>query len=759
MNFLSQITSKLFARGSIYLLLVIGMVSCQQEPSRKMSELLPAPQEVEFKEGISISPKNFNTIYLYSEAGENAEFSANLLKEKITQLFNYSPKLEVIQSYEALSRPAILLGIPSKDREFSNFCSELPSPKKGNGESYVLDVKDDEITVSGGGRSGLFYGVQTLIQLMEESKWEDESLQGMLIQDWPDMDLRTVHYNYFFHLDRYEYIKESIEKLAKRKVNGIVFEFEDKFQYQSHPVLAAPNSLTAKQVKELTQYAHKYHIDIIPLVQGLGHAGFILKHDRFKHLREDPEINQSFCPLKDGTYELLFDMYRETIEATPGVKYFHIGGDEVRVMGECPLCRDKKKEMGELGLYLTWLNRVHDFMEKHDRTMIFWDDMPLKEAGIYRTTHSETPREEFDSLWAKGIPRLNNVIEKFPRDAIFMRWNYGLAREKGNIGILDWYRKHDFKRTIATAIIGNYPLIPDYDWTPSNIKSFLTLGAEKDVMGALCTAWGDDAGNHFEIYWLGFLASAEYGWSSESPAKLDEYWDKYLRRFFGPNTNGLVPAFHNLSKRVEFWNNALLEEGKKHRLDYRNHLISLPDLQDAPEESTWEKQFQPLMKKAKKEREKCTQAMETLEENMDRVTRNDYNLEVFASMGSLMKTHCDFVISLGEIAGYCDKARMAHENDQKEKVVTNLNKMANIADSAWNQYEATYQDLKEVWQESRYPKGGEGYIMNPQTNYLAGRTADLSYLILAEKKLELPKYVEILRQMADQYQEKGSFSF
>ena len=232
---------------------------------------------------------------------------------------------------------------------FSDYCSGIPDPLEGNDESYVLHINEDIITVSGGGEPGLFYGVQTLIQLMEEAKWENGSLQGVLIQDWPDIKQRLVHFNYFFHLDRYEYIKENIKKLAKYKVNGIVLEFEDQFRYQMHPVIAAPTALTPGQVKELTQFAHQYHVDIIPLVQGFGHAAYILKHDKFKHLREDPEIYQSFCPLKDETYELIFDLFGEVIEATPGVKYFHIGGDEVHVMGECPLCQEKKQEIGEFG--------------------------------------------------------------------------------------------------------------------------------------------------------------------------------------------------------------------------------------------------------------------------------------------------------------------------------------------------------------------------------------------------------------------------
>ena len=201
------------------------------------------------------------------------------MRDEINQLFDYEVSVQVVDSYEDLSGPSVILGIASEDVGFSNFCSGLPSPQEGNGEAYVLDTKKDLVTVSGGGEAGLFYGVQTLIQLLEEAKWENESLPGMTIQDWPELKERWVHYNYFFHLDRYEYIKESIVKLAKYKVNGIVFEFEDKFKYQSHPFIAAPNSLTPEQVKELTLFAHDYHIDIIPLVQGFGHAAYLLKHE------------------------------------------------------------------------------------------------------------------------------------------------------------------------------------------------------------------------------------------------------------------------------------------------------------------------------------------------------------------------------------------------------------------------------------------------------------------------------------------------
>jgi hypothetical protein len=454
-------------------------------------------------------------------------------------------------------------------------------------------------------------------------------------------------------------------------------------------------------------------------------------------------------------------MYRETIEATPGVKYFHIGGDEVNYMGLCPLCKKKMKEIGELGLYLTWLNRVHDFMKEHGRTIIFWDDMPLKQAGIYWYTYSKAD-EKYDSVWTNGIGKLDKIINKFPRDGIFNRWNYALGEEKGNLALLDWYLKNNFKVMVATAIIGNTPLIPNYKTKPANkegyvsiakplnIKSFVSIGAEKGVFGEICTAWGDDAGNHSEIYWVGFLASVEYAWNSENPATLDQFWEKYIHRFFGPNTTGLVSAFKNLSERVNFWNTGLLKEGQKNEAGYK--LISLPDLRSNPSEGDWTKHFKSIVDTAKIEKIKCAQANEILEQNLSKVTSNVYNLEVFLSMGNLMKAHCDLVLSIGEIASYCDKAKIAKEKGQKEEVAACLNKMATIADSAWIDYTSSYEKLKIVWEKSRYPKGEEGYMMDPQTGYLTGWTADLSYLIFAEQKLDLPGYAKNLIKMAGQYQ-------
>lgn len=82
-------------------------------------------------------------------------------------------------------------------------------------------------------------------------------------------------------------------------------------------------------------------------LQGLGHVSYILKWPRHSHLREMPASNWEFCPLKEGSNELLLDLWEDAIEATPGSGYIHIGSDETYELGKCKQCRLKSDEIGK----------------------------------------------------------------------------------------------------------------------------------------------------------------------------------------------------------------------------------------------------------------------------------------------------------------------------------------------------------------------------------------------------------------------------
>ena len=75
------------------------------------------------------------------------------------------------------------------------------------------------------------------------------------------------------------------------------------------------------------------NIKISPLVQGLGHASFVLKHDIYKDLRDDLNSDWAFNPLDPEVYKLQFDLYLDALEAFPHGDYLHVGGDEVQTTG------------------------------------------------------------------------------------------------------------------------------------------------------------------------------------------------------------------------------------------------------------------------------------------------------------------------------------------------------------------------------------------------------------------------------------------
>jgi len=76
--------------------------------------------------------------------------------------------------------------------------------------------------------------------------------------------------------------------------------------------------------------------------------------------------------MDEGTYEVLFDLYRDAIEATPGSRYLHIGGDEIGGIGLCPRCKPTADKEGIMYLNLYWLNRVCEFAQTNGRTPMFW---------------------------------------------------------------------------------------------------------------------------------------------------------------------------------------------------------------------------------------------------------------------------------------------------------------------------------------------------------------------------------------------------
>lgn len=265
------------------------------------------------------------------------------------------------------------------------------------------------------------------------------------------------------------------------------------------PEVAAPNAISKQEMQALCRYAKERNVEICPLVQGLGHAGFILKHHW--ELRENPDSDWEFCPSDPRTYEVQFDLYLDALEAMPYGKYLHVGGDEITAIGIDDRCKATGKTAFEL--QMIWLKNVCQFAVDHGRIPIFWDDMPLKYAGIWELALSDKSEEEVVKVW--NTDKLDEAIGLFPKECVYMRWEYEDATTPAHRRLLEWYHDKGLKVMGATAAsAGDSPFMPRRNTRSEYVKGFSQLVADNQLEGILATAW-DDGSPHLETVWRGSL--------------------------------------------------------------------------------------------------------------------------------------------------------------------------------------------------------------------------------------------------------------
>ena len=535
------------------------------------------------------------------------------------------------------------------------------------------------------------------------------------IKDYPLLKFRPIHLDVKHHMEKKSYYFNLIDHLAKQKINGIIVEFEDKLKYELRPEIGAPDAPSIDWWIEISEYANKRNIMINPLVQGLGHASFILKHEKNKHLRDVPDSDWAFNPLNSQTYDLQFDLYLDAIKATPYGKYLHVGGDEVHLL--------KREGKSELELNLIWLNKVCQFAEKHNRIPIFWDDMPLKHAGVYRPMfNSDISMEKVDEIWEKNELNLMQFIEKFPKNAVYMRWNYQKSDTYGNQKAMDWYMNNGLNVMGATAGQTRWTLMPQNQSNISQIKSFAISSIEKNLEGLLLTLWDDDS-PHFELYKRGIAAFSQYSWSGNKTT-IEEFKTIYRHRTYGPEFSNNEFAFiDKLEKPVSLWLNMLLEEKvrraaiSKEENPLETFIIDLPDLEN---KGMWSKKYFNKIKNAKASLLISKEVEETIDKLMENDPKNKYTLEVYKQVNELVKFSSNIIIAL-------EKLDLSAEIDYEK---TAFNEIRNFEDK----FNSLRINFEEVYSKTRILNKPENYILDQDHhNHPANQTINFDWQFLSEK--------------------------
>jgi len=581
-------------------------------------------------------------------------------------------------------------------------------------EGYILTVSGKNVEIEAKDRAGLLYAFMTLEQLMEDAMEQDIPLPKCHIKDYPVLAYRAVHLDVKHHREKEEYYYRLMDNLAHYKVNAVIAEVEDKFGYQSEPAVGSADALSILQWKKLNEYAMERNIEISPLVQGLGHASFILKHEQYKDLRDDPESDWAFNPLDPLTYELQFNLYREALEAFPYGRYLHVGGDEVHTTG-------RNSGKSELELQLTWLNKVCGFAEENQRIPIFWDDMPLKYAGFYQSMFDPSlTRKEVDSLWKENEQSLLQFLDRFPKNCIYMRWNYRAPQTEGNIKAMEWFSDHGLKVMGATAGQTRWPLMPQDESNMENIRSFAVTSVEKGIDGLLLTLWDDDS-PHFELYMRGILAFAEYAWSGDRRSK-EEIKAAYRQREYSGTLAG--PGFDfvdQLEPYVGWWTNALIKQEslrilRKLEDPLEEGIIDLPSID---EKGAWSEEHAARLEKAEEVMAGCKDVASKISDMKSGAIRNKYRLEVYEQVNELVRFSAHSLLLLREF----DMAPARQEASEAMKQIRKLQ----------DEFAAMRKEFENVYSQVRILTKPEGYQLDQDHhNHLANQTVSFDWQFTAE---------------------------
>ena len=381
-------------------------------------------------------------------------------------------------------------------------------------EGYVLVSGSRGVVVGGSTSAGVFYGLQTLKQLVRGGS-EGAHVPGVHIVDWPAMRWRGVSDDISRGpVPTVDYIKRQIRTMAAFKLNLHSFYMEHAFSSSEHPLIGpAGGSLTPDEIRDIIKFAQSYHVEIVPEQQTFGHLHKALKLEKYNHLAETP-YGDVLSPQQEGTYKLIADWYRELNELFPG-KFFHIGEDETFELGEGQ-SREAARTRGVGAVYFEHLNRVRDLLKPYNRKLMFWGDIALNHPDL---------------------------IGQIPKEMIVANWDY--APRDSYESRIKPFKDAGLEQWICPGVWGWNQIFPNVDASSKNIINFVRDGQSAGSPGMLNTTWDDDGESLFEMTWYGIVLGAAASWQPQA-VDLNTFDKNFDWAFFRNDGNQFVGVIHAL---------------------------------------------------------------------------------------------------------------------------------------------------------------------------------------------------------------------
>ena len=373
---------------------------------------------------------------------------------------------------------------------------QLPSP-----ESYTLSVTPQQILIRATSGAGLFYGMQTLLQLAQPSGAGSYSIASVEIEDTPRFAYRGLMLDVSRHFSTKEFIKKQIDALAYYKINRLHLHLTDaagwRLEIKKYPLLTefaawrtdptwkqwwnggrkyvrfdAPGAYggyyTQDDIREILEYARQHYITVIPEIEMPSHSEEVLAAYPQLSCSGEPYKNSDFCVGNEETFTFLENVLTEVMELFPS-EYIHIGGDEAgkSAWKTCPKCqglmrRNGMKDVDELQSYM--IHRAEEFLISKGRKLIGWDE--ILEGGLAPNATVMSWRGSAGGIKAA---QLGHDVIMTPNDYCYF----------------DYYQSEDTRHE-PFAIGGFVPLEKVYSLNPT---ASLTEEQAKHILGTQANLW------------------------------------------------------------------------------------------------------------------------------------------------------------------------------------------------------------------------------------------------------------------------------
>jgi hexosaminidase len=632
------------------------------------------------------------------------------------------------------------------------------APAEVREQAYRIRVAPGLIEITGNGGAGLFYGVQTLVQLARQGPRGQIVLPECEIVDWPQLALRFLHWDTKHHQDRMATLKRYLDWAARFKANMIGFELEDKFAYPSNPEIGAPGAFTPAEMQEIVNYGLERFIQVVPVVQSPAHFSYVLKHPKFAHLKADGNNYQSCLCLED-TYKLIFQMYDDLIAATRGIDYFFVSTDEVYYAGIGSHCKQPYTPETRSAAWAEFARRAHDHLAAKGRRMLAWLEYPLLASDLEKIPSGVIDGVVGDDSFVEVEKRkgMRQLLYNSTQGAEFLFPDHLPIQSYASDSHMG-----EFEETFTAGRINEI----------YNSMSSGNRALRMNPIGAFGAAW-DDSGLHGETFWLGWSAVARWAWQRGVPGP-EQHAAEFMNIFYGPEATGMVGIYRTLQLQARNWQRSWDRVVSRVRgpgygnsdakgLGTTRHDLTLPppSLPD-PVTLAIEPRYagvrgRGFVGSAAAWRIENDQLQHELLENMARASRNQYGLEVFYSLAQFIGHHWRLLSTLDAAERSLERAEESARRGQAENAVALMVEAHNGVARSEDDAEAVWTNLRTVFEKSRWPNGRsvDGrtflHVLDDTKDHWAGRTPDLGYMFAPERSIGLAAWRDQLMKTIRAY--------